>query len=140
LAPTGAGFAFVVAVVVAVAFAVAFAVVVAVVVAVAFAVVVAVAFAVAFAVALAVAFTLVVAVAFAVAFAVAGAVPVVRTTVKPDPAVAGLATPMTAPSESRRKAADCDGTIPMLTALDARLAGELEASTERSRASWTSVS
>lgn len=65
----------------------------------------------------------------------AGGVDVVRTTVKAGPDRAGVATPSTLPSESRRKAADCAGTIPMLAALDARLAGDCATSRDCSRAS-----
>jgi hypothetical protein len=57
----------------------------------------------------------------------AGADVVVPTTVNPDPWVAGCATPMTLPSESRKNAAVWAGTIPMLAASLARLAGELDA-------------
>jgi hypothetical protein len=71
---------------------------------------------------------------------VTGADFVVRTTVKPGPGFAGFATPMTLPSESRRKAADCAGTIPMLTALDAMLTGAFDAASDWLRASWVSVS
>ncbi|MDQ5839642.1 MAG: hypothetical protein M3537_00490 [Chloroflexota bacterium] len=47
---------------------------------------------------------------------------------------------MTLPSESRRKAADCAGTIPMLTAFDAMLTGDFDAARDWLRASWVSVS
>jgi len=60
--------------------------------------------------------------------ATAGAGGDVPTTVSECPGEAGSATPMTLPSESRRKAADCAGTIPMPAALLARLAGDLDAS------------
>jgi hypothetical protein len=73
-------------------------------------------------------------------FGTAGAGGVVPTTVNPGPGDAGCATPMTLPSESRRKAADWAGTIPILVALIARLAGDFEASSDWLRAPWTSVS
>jgi hypothetical protein len=47
---------------------------------------------------------------------------------------------MTLPSESRRKAADWAGTIPMLVAFFARLAGELNASRDWLKVPWVSAS
>jgi hypothetical protein len=70
----------------------------------------------------------------------AGGELVVPTTLKARPRDAGFATPMTLPSESRRNAADCAGTIPMLVALVARLAGDFSASRDWLRATWVSLS
>ena len=70
----------------------------------------------------------------------AGADDVVPTTVNPIPRDAGFATPMTLPSESRRKAADSAGNIPIRVALIARLAGDFDASSDWLRAPWVSVS
>ena len=53
---------------------------------------------------------------------------------------AGFATPMTLPSESRRNAADPAGTIPMPSALVARLAGDFETSRDWLSAPWVSLS
>jgi len=74
------------------------------------------------------------------ATAAAGADDVVPTTVNPGTRDAGFATPMTFPSESRRKAADSAGTIPIRVALIARSAGDFDASNDWLRAPWVSVS
>jgi len=75
-----------------------------------------------------------------VATAVADADPVVPTTVSPGMAVAGVATPMIAPSDSRRNAVDGEGTIPILVALTARLAGDSKTSRDWLRVPSVSVS
>lgn len=78
--------------------------------------------------------------AFAFLAAAGAGAGAVRPPLSPGWADACCATPMTLPSESRRKAADCAGTIPMLKALFARLAGDFDASRDWLRATLASVS